>query len=198
MSSIVYRQYSGESELPHIMALVQHELSEPYVIYTYRYFLQQWPHLAFLAYPSQSSDPVGVVVCKQSMHRERTNRGYIAMLSVHKNWRKRGIASTLVRRTIEVMKKHGVEEVVLETEYDNSAALSLYESLGFIREKRLYRFYLNGKDAFRLVLVVPPPDLDEDDQDGRKALPIRYLAPPRTMISIPPLPYDSDDEVSSR
>ncbi|CDO70406.1 hypothetical protein BN946_scf184999.g47 [Trametes cinnabarina] len=180
------------------MALVQHELSEPYVIYTYRYFLQQWPHLAFLAYPSQSSEPVGVVVCKQSMHRERTKRGYIAMLSVHKNWRKRGIASTLVRQTIEVMKKHGVEEVVLETEYDNSAALSLYESLGFMREKRLYRFYLNGKDAFRLVLVVPPPDLDEDERDSRKALPIRYLAPPRMMISIPPLPYDSDDDVSSR
>lgn len=81
------------------------------------------------AYPSQSSDPVGVIVCKQSMHRDVTNRGYIAMLSVHKNWRKRGIgaspspsattsgltgtaiASTLVRRTVEVMKKHGVEEV---------------------------------------------------------------------------------------
>ncbi|KAI8972577.1 acyl-CoA N-acyltransferase [Trametes punicea] len=131
------------------------------------------------------------------MHRDVTNRGYIAMLSVHKNWRKRGIASTLVRRTIEVMKKHGVEEVVLETEYDNSAALSLYESLGFIREKRLYRFYLNGKDAFRLVLVVPPPELDDDDKDTRKPIPIRYLAPSRT-VTIPSLPYDSDDEVSSR
>ncbi|KAI0776839.1 acyl-CoA N-acyltransferase [Trametes elegans] len=193
MGSVVYRQYSGESELPHIMALVQHELSEPYVIYTYRYFLQQWPHLAFLAYPSQSIDPVGVVVCKQSMHRDVRNRGYIAMLSVHKNWRKRGIASNLVRRTIEVMKKHGV---VLETEYDNSAALSLYESLGFIREKRLYRFYLNGKDAFRLILVVPTSDLDEEDVKA-KPLPIRFLAPART-VTIPPLPYDSDDEVSSR
>ncbi|KAI0656281.1 acyl-CoA N-acyltransferase [Cubamyces menziesii] len=197
MGSIVYRQYSGESELPHIMALVQHELSEPYVIYTYRYFLQQWPHLAFLAYPPQSSEPVGVIVSKQSMHRDAANRGYIAMLSVHKNWRKRGIASTLVRRTVEVMKKHGVEEVVLETEYDNSAALSLYESLGFMREKRLYRFYLNGKDAFRLVLVVPPPELDEEAKATRKPLPARYLTPAR-MIPIPSLPYDSDDEVSSR
>jgi GNAT superfamily N-acetyltransferase len=43
-------------------------------------------------------------------------------------------------------------QVILETEFDNSAALGLYESLGFIREKRLFRFYLNGKDAFRLVL----------------------------------------------
>lgn len=119
-----------------------------------------------------------------------------------------------------MMKKHGVEEVldicvapllflrrpdrlplqvVLETEFDNSAALSLYESLGFIREKRLFRFYLNGKDAFRLVLVVPPPEVDDED-DGeviKKGLPIRFLAPART-IAIPALPYDSDDEVSSR
>ncbi len=42
MSTITYRQYMGESDLPYIMALVQHELSEPYVIYTYRYFLHQW------------------------------------------------------------------------------------------------------------------------------------------------------------
>lgn len=36
-----------------------------------------------------------------------------------------------------------LSQIVLETEHDNAAALSLYESLGFIREKRLYRFYLN-------------------------------------------------------
>lgn len=41
---------------------------------------------------------------------------------------------------------------------DNDAALALYASLGFIREKRLYRFYMNGKDAFRLVLPVIPDE----------------------------------------
>lgn len=39
---IVYRHYMGESDLPHIMALVQSELSEPYVVYTFRYFLNEW------------------------------------------------------------------------------------------------------------------------------------------------------------
>ncbi|KAI0341256.1 acyl-CoA N-acyltransferase [Trametopsis cervina] len=221
MTSIVYRNYMGESDLPHIMALVQHELSEPYVIYTYRYFLHQWPQLSYLAYPAGSSEPVGVIVCKQSFHHEdRTrNRGYIAMLSVHRNWRKRGIASTLVKRSIDNMRKAGAVEVVLETEFDNSAALSLYESLGFIREKRLFRFYLNGKDAFRLVLVVDPLFDDEektDDSDSdstlsavpdiplvmRKHIPLTrpsaLLPPPMRTFQIPPLPYDSDDEVSSR
>ncbi|TFY64740.1 hypothetical protein EVJ58_g2419 [Rhodofomes roseus] len=151
------------------------------------------------AYPDENSDPVGVIVCKQSMHRETRNRGYIAMLSVHRDWRKRGIASTLVRRSLAIMKQHGVEEVVLETEFDNSAALSLYESLGFIREKRLFRFYLNGKDAFRLVLVIPPGSEDQqDDIDVPSPIPPRplFLAPPR-MVPIPPLPYDAD-EASAR
>ncbi|KAF8556718.1 acyl-CoA N-acyltransferase [Imleria badia] len=181
---ISYREYTGESDLPHIMALVQTELSEPYVIYTYRYFLHQWPQLAFLAIPADSSVPIGVIVCKQSMHKHVSNRGYIAMLSVNKNWRKRGVASTLVRRSIDVMKRNGVTEVILETEFDNIAALSLYESLGFIREKRLYRFYLNGKDAFRLVLAVPP-DPDQPSPFARY-LPIRG--------PLPAYPIDDDDD----
>lgn len=73
-------------------------------------------------------------------------------------------ATQLVRLAISEMVAKGVEEVVLETETDNVAALSFYRKLGFIKEKKLYRFYLNAKDAFRLVLplgheitdVVPP------------------------------------------
>ena len=42
MDAITYRAYSGEHELPYIISLVQGELSEPYVVYTYRYFLHQW------------------------------------------------------------------------------------------------------------------------------------------------------------
>jgi len=63
------------------------------------------------------------------------------------------------------MKLDGAQEVVLETEADNAAALSFYASMGFMREKRLYRFYMNGKDAFRLVLPIPQDEDDEDFED---------------------------------
>ena len=43
-------------------------------------------------------------------------------------------------------------QVVLETEVTNTAALRLYENLGFVRDKRLFRYYLNGVDALRLKL----------------------------------------------
>lgn len=35
------------------MGLIDAELSEPYSIFTYRYFLQQWPNLSFLAYDGE-------------------------------------------------------------------------------------------------------------------------------------------------
>ena len=41
-TEITYRSYQGEADLPNIISLVQSELSEPYVVYTYRYFLRQW------------------------------------------------------------------------------------------------------------------------------------------------------------
>jgi hypothetical protein len=39
---IRYSLYRGYGELPAIMALVDAELSEPYIVYTYRYFLDEW------------------------------------------------------------------------------------------------------------------------------------------------------------
>lgn len=47
-----------------------------------------------------------------------------------------------------------VLQILLEAETDNVAALRLYENLGFIRERRLFRYYLNGQDAFRLQLLL--------------------------------------------
>lgn len=50
-------------------------------------------------------------------------------------------------------------KVTLEAEVTNKGALALYGRLGFIRAKRLFRYYLNGVDAFRLKLLFPQPQL---------------------------------------
>jgi peptide alpha-N-acetyltransferase len=45
---IAYVSYGGEQHLPLVMSLVDEELSEPYSIFTYRYFVYLWPQLTFL------------------------------------------------------------------------------------------------------------------------------------------------------
>jgi len=148
---IAYIQYSDETQMPLIMRLIQKDLSEPYSIYTYRYFIHNWPNLCFLAMAGEDNC-VGAIVCKLDLHKKVARRGYIAMLAVDSNYRKRSIGSTLVKKAIEAMVEDDADEVVLETEITNKPALKLYENLGFVRDKRLFRYYLNGVDASRLKL----------------------------------------------
>jgi len=150
LDRVVYVQYQSELQMPDIMRLIQKDLSEPYSIYTYRYFIHNWPMLCFLAMYGEKC--VGAIVCKLDLHKKIVRRGYIAMLAVDENYRKEKIGSNLVMRAIAAMVKDGADEVVLETEITNEPALKLYENLGFVRDKRLFRYYLNGVDALRLKL----------------------------------------------
>lgn len=147
---IKYVGYESENQMPDIMRLIQKDLSEPYSIYTYRYFIHNWPKLCFLAMDKDRC--VGAIVCKLDMHKKHSKRGYIAMLAVDENYRKRKIGSNLVLKAIQAMIRDEADEVVLETEITNKPALRLYENLGFVRDKRLFRYYLNGVDALRLKL----------------------------------------------
>lgn len=47
-SDVYYVSYASELQMPDIMRLIQKDLSEPYSIYTYRYFIHNWPKLCFL------------------------------------------------------------------------------------------------------------------------------------------------------
>lgn len=164
ISKITFTQYTDEDkQLPEISALIKQQLSEPYSIFTYRYFLNQWPQLTFLAYDSEENKCIGTVVCKLDDHRG-SFRGYVAMLVVAPEMRKVGLGSMLVERALEVMHEMGADECVLEAESTNAGALRLYENLGFIRDKRLRRYYLSGTDAFRLKLCFPMPPEGEEEE----------------------------------
>ncbi|KAL9642991.1 hypothetical protein ABK040_010683 [Willaertia magna] len=151
---VVYTTYKDETQIEQIKALMDVDLSEPYSVYTYRYFLNEWPQLTYLAHIGDEF--VGAIVCKCDVHQGKTAtmRGYIAMLAVEKEHRKKGIATELAKKAIEAMKKEGCEEIVLETELLNTAALRFYERLGFVKDKRLHKYYLNQGCAYRLKLYL--------------------------------------------
>merc|ERR1712072_111751 len=155
VEDVEYSQWKDETQMPLVMGLIEKDLSEPYSIFTYRYFINNWPSLCILAMVGDQC--VGVVINKLEKHRGGPLRGYIAMLAVDKDMRKRKIGSTLVKKAIEEMIRQDADEVVLEAEDTNKAALRLYESLGFVRDKRLHRYYLSGTDAFRLKLWLREP-----------------------------------------
>jgi peptide alpha-N-acetyltransferase len=148
--------YQSEAELPEIMALIEKDLSEPYTVYTYRYFIHQWPKLCYII--RDNDKMIGVVIAKLEQHSNGKSRGYIGMLAIDQSYRKQGLGSQLVKLIMANLQQMGAQEViclieiVLETEANNLGALRLYERLGFVRDKKLTKYYLNGIDAFRLKL----------------------------------------------
>jgi ribosomal protein S18 acetylase RimI-like enzyme len=124
----------------------------------------------------EESEMVGTIVCKADLDHD-VMKGYVAMLTVNKRYRKKGIGIKLAMIGIERMIAAGCVEIVLETEVctykctsctqitqcevksvflvplilfaavfhlfyykvSNSAAVYLYEKLGFIKEERLSR-----------------------------------------------------------
>jgi peptide alpha-N-acetyltransferase len=94
------------------------------------------------------------------------------MIVVKESYRGKGIATKLVCMAIDAMTARDADEIVLETEVTNTASLKLYERLGFLRSKRLHRYYLNGNSAFRLVLYLKPGTATKmaDNQAGEMPL----------------------------
>ncbi|GME91621.1 unnamed protein product [Ambrosiozyma monospora] len=77
------------------------------------------------------------------------------MLAVEEEYRGLGIAKKLISLNITTMKNdYKCDEIILEAEVVNKKALKLYEKFGFLRVKRLYRYYLNKHDAYRLILPI--------------------------------------------
>lgn len=56
----VQYQHALESQyLPAIRALISKDLSEPYSIYVYRYFLYQWAHLCYMVRKKRGEKEIG-------------------------------------------------------------------------------------------------------------------------------------------
>mmetsp|Transcript_30760 Transcript_30760/g.89824 ORF Transcript_30760/g.89824 Transcript_30760/m.89824 type:complete len:226 (-) Transcript_30760:104-781(-) len=174
---IKFVNYQDEAQLEAVMRLVSSDLSEPYSIFTYRYFLMRFPELCILAVPEGGGEPVGCVVCKidtsdgdgvtdvpqpaavggvgedGTESQEPALSGYMGMLAVETDRRGSGIGTALATLAIRRMRDMGCSSVTLETEVTNDAAIRLYEDrLGFVREELLVRYYLNWGDAYRLRL----------------------------------------------
>jgi peptide alpha-N-acetyltransferase len=115
VEDIQYISYSGEKDLHLVSSLIEKELSEPYSVFTYRYFVNQWPELCILVcsqspacfiqrifhiYPSvfyvqamAGDKSVGTIVCKLEDGKNRRKRGYIGMLAVDPAWRGKRIGN---------------------------------------------------------------------------------------------------------
>ena len=175
--------YAGEAQIAAVMALICKDLSEPYSIFTFRYFLDAWPEYCLLAHASAHTSSSTSLASSSSSSSSGSGSGsgsgpgpaaaprlvgaILCKAAPNKAGRLRGYVGMFAvdaayRRcgigaalaALSVQRMAAdCDEVVLETEVTNAGALRLYEGLGFTREKLLAKYYLNGNAAFRMRAV---------------------------------------------
>ena len=68
-------------------------------------------------------------------------------VAVHPDFRRRGIAESLIIRLVEELKNRGSHALMLEVRASNAPAIALYEKLGFLQVGCRKNYYRNHKEA---------------------------------------------------
>ena len=67
-------------------------------------------------------------------------------VAVHPDYRRRGIAESLIIRLVEELKTRGSHALMLEVRASNAPAIALYEKLGFVQVGCRKNYYRNPKE----------------------------------------------------
>jgi ribosomal protein S18 acetylase RimI-like enzyme len=97
-----------------------------------------------------------VSVYPAGLPRQFGNTWLIANVSVHPDYQRRGIARRLMQASIDMIRLKGAQHAILQVDYDNAAALSLYDSMGFIRERAFTTWW-------RSAITATPAAMDNDE-----------------------------------
>lgn len=86
--------------------------------------------------------------------RKHISNARIYSLNVHPDYRREGIADSLMEFAFGLLRKDGYRTITLEVGIHNTPAQNLYRSKDFIKKKKIPGYYKNGDDAFRLIKIL--------------------------------------------
>jgi ribosomal-protein-alanine N-acetyltransferase len=93
------------------------------------------------------NDVAGFIIAQVEIEKE-TLCGHIITVNVSPNYRRKGVASRMLKETEEILKEKGIRECHLEVREDNLVALKLYQKSGYQKIGKLERYYGNKHGLF--------------------------------------------------
>jgi ribosomal-protein-alanine N-acetyltransferase len=114
-----------------------------------------WPREIFLAYAQAAPKlfliaRVNGAMAGYSIATFTARGAEIESLAVLPRFRERGIATALLKRTIERARRAGAAAVSLMVRRKNAPAIRLYRSLGFVRIATIANYYPGGSPGWRM------------------------------------------------
>ncbi len=75
----------------------------------------------------------------------------ILNIATKKEFKRMGIATALIKKSVDIAKQKNLAQIFLEVEIDNMPAIKLYEKFGFEILKIRKNYYPNHKDAIEML-----------------------------------------------
>jgi len=140
-------------DLPQVMMINRLCLPENYTYFFFESILRDYPKTFLIA--EVDGRIAGYVMCRVERGFSKFDRlglrriGHVISIAILPEYRRRGIAKTLLLNALNALKEHyGCEEVYLEVRVSNSPAVALYQKLGFVIVKTSKGYYVDGEDAY--------------------------------------------------
>jgi len=119
--------------------------NESFSLLEYRRLLSNYNSIPIKAIVKESI--IGFVIGVYQM----SNRSCtVVTINVKPRFRKKGVGFELMKSLEKGLERLNCSEVILQTRVNNTAALNLFDKLGFSKTSRLLNYYPNGTDGFEM------------------------------------------------
>jgi [ribosomal protein S18]-alanine N-acetyltransferase len=125
-----------------------------------------WPAELFLAYWRASPElfliakvrnkGAGHKIAGYSITRTDWRGAELESIAVDPPYRARGVAQALLHATVARLRSEGAGTLRLMVHTENESALRFYRQFGFIRVRKVKRYYGAGRDAWRMRMELRP------------------------------------------
>jgi ribosomal-protein-alanine N-acetyltransferase len=136
------------SDLPALSVIEDASFPVPYPQSLLERLMKDCP-ATFLVATQESGELVGYCVSSQ-----RRKSAHLISVAVSSDFRREGIATMLLRRTIDLLVGQEVVDFWLEVNPNNTGAIALYAKIGFEKMGTVKSYYSDGADAIRMRLLI--------------------------------------------
>jgi len=127
-------------------------LPENYSDYFFVDLHRRFPETFIVA--EENGEVVGYIMCRietglsSSIFRGLVKKGHIVSVAVLPEYRRKGIGEALVVKAMESMRLYKAKHCFLEVRVANTAAVDLYQKLGFEVSRTVRGYYADGEGAY--------------------------------------------------
>jgi len=148
------------NDLEKVKDVNERELPEDYPYFFYKSILDNYPESFLIACPRENPrEIVGYIMWRvertpSSNSLRLVNNGHLVSIAVSEEYRRQGIATALLKKSMAEVRLKNVTKYVLEVRVSNYNAINLYEAFNFDTANIKKKYYRDGENAYYMVKKV--------------------------------------------